>query len=66
MSSRRLMWQLYPSFLLIVLLCVVGATWYAARSVHRFYTANLERSLREKALMLEKQAADLMDSPHIL
>jgi two-component system phosphate regulon sensor histidine kinase PhoR len=44
MRRRRLLWQLYLSYLLITILSVSAVAWYGSRSFKRFY---LERSATE-------------------
>ena len=35
MRRRRLLWQLYPFFLLVSFLSILVASWSASRSLHR-------------------------------
>ena len=45
MRTKRMLWQLFPSFLLIILIALIPVTWYATHSL---------RSLAER-----QTAADL-------
>ncbi len=60
-KKKRLLWRLYPSYLLITVLSlgVVSAyTYYAVRS---FFMAQSEDDLYVRARLLEKQIAGLLD-----
>ena len=37
MARKRLIWQLFPSYLLITLISLLAVTWYASRSWRQFY-----------------------------
>ena len=37
MPRKRLIWQLFPSYLLVTLLSLVALTWYATASWRQFY-----------------------------
>jgi two-component system, OmpR family, phosphate regulon sensor histidine kinase PhoR len=37
MARRRLLWQIYPTYLLVTLIAVSAVSWYAIRSLSRFY-----------------------------
>ena len=37
MAKKRLLWQLYPSYLLITLISLLAVTWYASYSFRTFY-----------------------------
>jgi two-component system phosphate regulon sensor histidine kinase PhoR len=53
MARRRLLWQLFPSYLVVILLTVTAVTWYMARSMKDLYLAETAENLRARALLLE-------------
>ncbi len=55
MFKKRLLWQLYPSFLLIILISVVGVAWYASQSLRTFYLNQVAEDLKSRAHLIEKQ-----------
>ena len=55
MYKKRLLWQLYPSFLLIIVISVVGVAWYASQSLHKFYLNDVADGLKSRAYLIEKQ-----------
>lgn len=58
MRPRRLIWQLFPSFLLVAVLALLAVTWYVSHAVHDFYLAQTARDLEARARLLARQVAD--------
>jgi len=61
MFRKRLIWQLYPSFLAITLVALVVATAYASYAFRRFYLAQIEEELRLAADVAASQIAETLD-----
>jgi two-component system phosphate regulon sensor histidine kinase PhoR len=62
MIKKRLLWQLYPSFLLIIIISVVGVAWYGSWSLRKFYLNQVADDLKSRAHLIEKQiSADLTE-----
>ncbi len=55
MPKRRLLWQLYPSYLVITLAALVGVGWFAANSFERFYVGHVRDDLERQARYLESR-----------
>jgi len=55
MFKKRLLWQLYPSFLLIIFISVIGVAWYGSQSLHKFYLNQVAEDLNSRAHLIEKQ-----------
>jgi two-component system phosphate regulon sensor histidine kinase PhoR len=55
-----MLWKLYPTYLLITLLALLAVTWYASRSLRRFYLEQTATDLKARALLAEKQMATLL------
>ncbi|MCB0344761.1 MAG: HAMP domain-containing protein [Bdellovibrionales bacterium] len=53
MPRKRLLWQLYPSYLLITLLAVFAVSWYSYQSFRSFYLASLHENLAIRAKFIE-------------
>jgi len=53
MARRRLVWQLYPSYLLITLVSLLAVTWYASASLKRLYYERTASDLRARARLVE-------------
>ncbi|MDY6953459.1 MAG: PAS domain-containing protein, partial [Thermodesulfobacteriota bacterium] len=59
--KKRLLWQLYPPYLLITLVCLLAATWYASRSLRHFYLDQTAADLEARARLVEKQIRQYLD-----
>jgi two-component system phosphate regulon sensor histidine kinase PhoR len=53
--KKRLLWQLYPSYLLITLVSVLAATWFASRTLKQFFLDQSALDLQARAHLLERQ-----------
>jgi len=62
MLRKRLIWQLYPSFLAITLLALVVATAYCSYRLHGFYMDQVEQELHLAADVAASQIALTLDS----
>ena len=52
---KKLIWQLFPSFLLITLLSLLAVSWYASSSLRHFFLDQTAADLKIRALLVEKQ-----------
>jgi two-component system phosphate regulon sensor histidine kinase PhoR len=59
--KRRLLWQLYPSYLLITIIALVVVTWYASRSLRQFFLEQTVSDLKARAHLFENQIAGYLD-----
>jgi len=55
MKKKRLIWQLFPSYLLIILIALLFITCYSTYSLKRFYQEQTIRDLKAKAYLVENQ-----------
>ena len=53
MRRKRLLWQLFPSYMAVVLLSLVAATWYASSAARRFFWDQTSKALESRARALE-------------
>ena len=53
MAVRRLLWQLYPAYLLITALSLLAVGWYASREARDFYLARTAEDLEARARLVE-------------
>ena len=58
MFPKKLIWQLYFSYLLIMGIPVLIVTWYSARSFKEFYMARTIEDLKSRAMLLGPQIED--------
>jgi two-component system phosphate regulon sensor histidine kinase PhoR len=59
-KNRRLIWQLYPAYLLIIVGSLVAVTWYASSELGRFYLNQTENVLEARAYLLRDQISNLL------
>jgi two-component system phosphate regulon sensor histidine kinase PhoR len=57
MRKKRLFWQLFPTYLLITILSLLGAVWYASSSLREFHIVNVESDLEAKARLVANQVS---------
>jgi two-component system phosphate regulon sensor histidine kinase PhoR len=57
-----MLWQLYPSYLLITIIAVVAIAWYASSKLRDFYVANIAESLESRARLVEVQVEQFVES----
>lgn len=57
---KRLLWQLFPSYLLITLISLLAASWYASTAMRQFFLDQTAFDLKARASLLEKQIKGLL------
>jgi len=62
-QKRKLKWQLYLSYLFITILALVSALVFASWAVRGFYFEQIKSGLEARAYLIEKQVAELLDTP---
>ncbi len=55
LNQRRLVWQLYPSYLLLIILVLVVVGWYASGELRSFHYRQTADDLRARAQLVEPQ-----------
>jgi len=55
--KKRLIWQIYPYFLLVTVVSVAGVGWFASQSLQRFSYAQTAADLEARAVLLTRQIA---------
>jgi two-component system phosphate regulon sensor histidine kinase PhoR len=53
MRRKRLLWQLYPSYLLIALVALAGLTWFASSALRAFHLERTADDLQARGPLLE-------------
>ena len=62
MGRRRILWQLYPSYLLITLVAVVAIAWYGVRSQREIFLSSTAADLESRANLVLPHIQTLLDS----
>jgi two-component system, OmpR family, phosphate regulon sensor histidine kinase PhoR len=66
MRKKRLFWQVFPYYLIVALISLVGMTWYDSAAVRNFYVERTETDLEARAVLLEKPiTAQLAAGRHV-
>jgi len=55
MRRRKLIWHLFPFFLLVTLVTLAAVTWYSARSWRTFFLEQTARDLETRARLVESR-----------
>lgn len=58
MPRRKLLWQLYPSYLLITILSLIVVVWYSTSSMQHFYQKQTENDLKIMAQLVAENFKD--------
>lgn len=59
-KRKPLVWQLYPSYLLLVLIALLATSWYASRSMRSFFMTQIHKDLFHQARLLAPQFLPLL------
>lgn len=59
--KRRLIWHLYPSYLIIILISIIAVTWYASIEARKFFHEKTEADLKARAELFEGQIISFLD-----
>ena len=65
-KRKRLIWLLYPSYLMITLIALVAVTFYATRAMRDFYLDQIAGDLASRARLLERQILTQRHAPATL
>jgi two-component system phosphate regulon sensor histidine kinase PhoR len=60
MRRKRLFWHLYPWFILLTFVSVVGVGWYISAFFREHYFENIRESLRVRAELIEGRVSELL------
>jgi two-component system, OmpR family, phosphate regulon sensor histidine kinase PhoR len=60
-KPKKLIWHLYPSYLLLILLTLTAAGWFAGRSMRSFYMTQIRRDLLNQAYLLTDLFVPLLE-----
>ncbi|MDX1708246.1 MAG: ATP-binding protein [Desulfobacterales bacterium] len=59
-KRQRLLWRLFPSYLLITLISLLAVSWYASEAMRQFFLNQTATDLQARAALLEKQISGLL------
>ncbi|NOY13542.1 MAG: cell wall metabolism sensor histidine kinase WalK [Deltaproteobacteria bacterium] len=64
MRRRRLIWQIFPPFLLIILIALVAVTWIFTTTLDDFYREETRHGLEAQGRLVASQVKDILLSGH--
>lgn len=64
--GRRLFFQIYPAFLLLIALTILPTAWFATRIFRDFYIANIRTEVSQRGTMLKPQILQHLSDPGFL
>jgi two-component system phosphate regulon sensor histidine kinase PhoR len=65
MPSRPLLWQLFPSYLLITLVALLAVGWFASESLQKSHYATVRNELDVRGKLIEPFAIDLLREQNV-
>ncbi|MGO9393811.1 MAG: HAMP domain-containing protein, partial [Desulfobaccales bacterium] len=60
MRRQRLVWQLFPAYLLVTLLSLLALSWYVTASWRSYYLKQMAADLKSRALLVETRLPGLL------
>lgn len=63
MNGKRMLWQIYLPFFIIIVLSLVTIVWYTLGTLRQFYLEQSAVDLENQALLLRKQIRPNLDDP---
>ena len=61
MKRRRLIWQLYPSYLVLILLVLLAVSWFVLNELRDFHYQQTSKDLRARAQLIAEQLEGEID-----
>jgi two-component system phosphate regulon sensor histidine kinase PhoR len=55
MKRKRLVWQIFPSFLVVTLIAIIAAVWFASHAMERFFLDQTTANLKDRIALLRYQ-----------
>ncbi|MBU2509752.1 HAMP domain-containing protein [bacterium] len=59
-KNRKLIWRIYPSFLLIIIISLGSLTGYTSNSIRKFFLNQTKKDLTTQAFLVEKKIAEYL------
>ena len=61
MKPQKLIWQIYPATVLVVLVVIFAATWYASFAFREFFLQESELDLEARGSLIRSRVQDYLD-----
>ena len=60
MRQRRLLWQIFPVIVVVLLLSLAASLWYASHALNDFALDRRADDLRDRAWLLSSRSAEVL------
>jgi len=65
MDNKRILWQLFPTYLLITLTALTAVGWYSLSSLREFYYDRISTDLKVRARLVERMVSEKLSRQNI-
>ena len=63
MKRKRLLWKIYPTYLLITIFTLLAIGWYASRTLQNFYHREVRSDLEARTRLIDLYLSQYLNSP---
>jgi two-component system phosphate regulon sensor histidine kinase PhoR len=60
-KRKKLLWQLFPSYLIVILISLFAVAWYSSNALRNFYIKQVKSDLEERGRLFGSQIAPFLD-----
>ena len=60
-GKRRLIWHIFPPYLMIIIIALIAVIFYASISIKRFYVNQTRVDLQARAVLIQSQIVNLLE-----
>jgi two-component system phosphate regulon sensor histidine kinase PhoR len=60
MRNTRLLWQIFPAYVVIIMAALIGVTWHFSGAIEKFYFEQTGVDLETRAVLVSSQAGPLL------
>jgi two-component system, OmpR family, phosphate regulon sensor histidine kinase PhoR len=60
MRERRILWKIFPSYLVVTVLALAAAVWFSAHTTEELFRSEVEGDLAERGHLIEREVLDLV------
>jgi two-component system phosphate regulon sensor histidine kinase PhoR len=65
MKHHKLIWQIYPATLVVVIAAIIAVTWYGSVVFQKFYLHESEKDLEARASLIKSRVYDYLEVDNI-
>jgi two-component system phosphate regulon sensor histidine kinase PhoR len=65
MRNTRLLWQIFPAYVLIIMAALIGVTWHFTGAIEGFYSEQTGIDLEARAILLAAQAGPALGADNL-